>query len=69
MTRSPKKQYRLLQFASQNVYFIHKPKNLSHEQLKFHAYKISLKHEISDPVSLKRSNMKIFVKKRAVKVF
>jgi hypothetical protein len=43
------------------MYFNHKLKNLSHEQLKFHVYKILLKHEISDLVSLKSSNIKIFV--------
>jgi len=35
-------------------------KKLSHEQLIYHAYKILLKDEISDLVSLKSSNMKIF---------
>ena len=43
-------------------------KNLSHEQLKFHAYKILLKVEISDLVAMKSSICKYLFKK-TVKVF
>ena len=63
-----KKQRRLLQFASQNMY-LKKAQILSHVQLKIHAYKISLKHELRDLFFYEMFDYEDICTKKIVKIF